>query len=278
MTDRTGLDMRLALLSSCEDILVRPSPVAGRSTTTGAVGKSDDQRTESTGRRGGSSTRGGEAIDNPSIDGAVDEGPLGYIILSQFCGIWLSATNGSDRTLEVGTRPARSALGGPTVKPEGVENVSIVEVGGDEPFGRVPRKDGGEGTIGDSEGVRLSVIVERWVRRMDPTTDSVCEGGVGTRQGGATVRARWGGSTIGIERGPEWRSNGMRGVRGPFTSLNWGVMGEEGSDGDMGGKPGGRGPVAYAEPGPVPAEKPRKPPREKRDDAAGAISAPYGLV
>jgi len=45
ITDRAGLNKGLALLSSSEDTLVRPGESrsgAGRSTTTGADGKSDD--------------------------------------------------------------------------------------------------------------------------------------------------------------------------------------------------------------------------------------------
>jgi hypothetical protein len=227
--------MGLALLSSRKDTLVTPegpSSGAGRSTTTGADGKSDDQRTDSTGRREGISHCGGEGIENPSIDGALEDGPLGYIIPSQVCGVRLSGTNNSDGTLEVVTRPASGAPGGFTVRPEGVENVSIVEVDGDGPFGGLRPKAGREGTAG--EGVRLSVIVESRVWRMDPTTDSVCEG-VEARQGDGdgTVHGRCIGSAIETEKGPEPRLNGMRGVDAGEWGPNWvvtGVKGEEESD------------------------------------------------
>jgi hypothetical protein len=123
---------------------------------------------------GGRWTGGGDGIENPSIDGALEGGLFGYIMPSHVCGVWLSDTNNSDRTLEVVTRPAREAQRGFTVRPEGVQNVSNVGLEGDGPFGSVRPNAGSEGTAG--EGVRLSVMVESWVRRTDSTTDSVCEG------------------------------------------------------------------------------------------------------
>ena len=56
------------------------------------------------------------------------------------------------------------------IGPEGVEKVSIVDVDGEGPLGGMEPKGGSEGTAG--EGVRLSVIGESWVQRIDPTTDS----------------------------------------------------------------------------------------------------------
>jgi hypothetical protein len=61
-------------------------------------------------------------------------------------------------TLRDGMRPGRGTPGGPTLMPEGVENVSIVDVDGDGPLSGVRPKAGSEGISG--EGVRLSVIVE----------------------------------------------------------------------------------------------------------------------
>lgn len=52
----------------------------------------------------------------------------------------------------------RGAPGGPTLGPEGVENVSIVDVDGEGPLSDTRPKAGSEGISGD--GVLLSVIVE----------------------------------------------------------------------------------------------------------------------
>ncbi|KAI0296505.1 hypothetical protein B0F90DRAFT_1033470 [Multifurca ochricompacta] len=187
MTDLPGLDMGLELLSTSEDTLVtqeEPPSGAGRSTTTGADGKSDDQRTVSAERGGGISTRGGgEGIENPSSDDGLDDGSLGYIVPCQACGIGPLGTINSGR-----------GTGGFTIRPEGVENVSIEDVDGDDPLGGVRPKDGMVRT--PDEGVRHSVIVERWVRRIDPTTDSVSDGaGCGDVTAGGTC----GGSMMGTE-------------------------------------------------------------------------------
>ena len=57
---------------------------------------------------------------------------------------------------------------------EGVENVSIEDVDGDGPFVGVRPNTGGGGMVDNGEV--LSVIGDNDVLRIDPTTDSVCEG------------------------------------------------------------------------------------------------------
>jgi hypothetical protein len=88
--------------------------------------------------------------------------------------------------------------GGFKMTREGVENVSIEDVDGDGPLAGVRPNAGGGGTADDWEV--LSVIGERRVLHIDPTTDSVCEGvivradmgtgligGEGRKRGGDTV-------------------------------------------------------------------------------------------
>jgi len=63
MTDRAGLDIGLDTLSSGVPVLSNRLHSVGRSTTMGADGKSDDQRTLSApGRRLGTSTLVGDGI------------------------------------------------------------------------------------------------------------------------------------------------------------------------------------------------------------------------
>ena len=63
MTDRAGLDIGLETLSSgVPDLSKIPSSGGVRSTTIGADGNRDDQRTLSAGRRLGTSTLVGEGI------------------------------------------------------------------------------------------------------------------------------------------------------------------------------------------------------------------------
>ena len=89
---------------------------------------------------------------------------------------------------------------------EGVENVSIEDVEGEGPFAGVRPNAGGGGTADDDWEVR-SVIGESEVLRIDPTTDSVCEGDIGgTGLSGGEGRRKVGGDDI--EGG--LMSNGMR--------------------------------------------------------------------
>lgn len=140
------------MVSSNEDTLAR----SGGGTSTGAEGKSDDQRMASTERLGGTSTRGGED--------ALEDGSLRFIMSNKDCCIGSLGTARSDRTLACG------GLRGGAIWPEGVEIVSIVDVDGDGPPRGVQPNAGNGGTAGD--GVRLSLIGESWVRRKEPTTDS----------------------------------------------------------------------------------------------------------
>jgi len=110
---------------------------------------------------------GGEGIENPSKDDALENGSLGYLVSIHIGSL---GTTNSDCTLEGGTRPFRDAPGGPMIGPEGVEKVSIVDVDGEGPLGGMEPKAGSGGTAG--EGVRLSVIGESCVQRIDSTTDS----------------------------------------------------------------------------------------------------------
>jgi hypothetical protein len=102
------------------------------------------------------------------MDDALDDVSLGYITSIQVCRVGSLGTIKSPGTLRDVRRPGR---GPPTFGPEGVENVSVVDVDGDGPLSGVRPKAGSGGIAG--EGVRLSVIVERRVRRIEPTTDSV---------------------------------------------------------------------------------------------------------
>jgi hypothetical protein len=147
------------MVSSNEDTLAR----SGGGASTGAEGKSDDQRMASTERLGGISTRG---------EGTLEDGSL-RLIMSNKCRVGSLSTARSDRTLEVVTRLACGTLRGGAIGPEGVEIVSIVEVDGDGPPSGVTEVQPNsriEGTPG--EGVRLSLIGESWVRCKEPTTDS----------------------------------------------------------------------------------------------------------
>ncbi len=156
------------MVSSNEDTLAR----SGGGTRTGAEGKSDDQRTDSTERLKGISTRGGEEVENPSTEDALGDSSLRFIMSSKDCGVGSLGITKSGRILEVVTRPACGALEGGTIEPEGVEIVSIVDVGGDGPLKGVQPNGGNGGTVAAGEGVRLSLIGESWVRRKEPTTDS----------------------------------------------------------------------------------------------------------
>jgi hypothetical protein len=146
------------MVSSNEDTLARN----GGGTSTGAEGKSDDQRMASTERLGGSSTRGGED--------ALEDGSLRFIMSNKDCRVGSLGTARSDRILEVVTRVACGGLRGGAIWSEGVEIVPIVDVDGDGPPRGVQPNAGSGGTAG--EGVRLSLIGESWVRRKEPTTDS----------------------------------------------------------------------------------------------------------
>lgn len=110
-------------------------------------------------------TRGSEGRE---MDDALDEVSLGYITSIQVCRVGSLGTIKSPGTLRDVIKPGRGA---PTFRPEGVENVSVVDVDGDGPLSGVRPKAGSGGIAG--EGVRLSVIGESWVRRIEPTTDSV---------------------------------------------------------------------------------------------------------
>jgi hypothetical protein len=131
------------MVSSNEDTLAR----SGGGTSTGAEGKSDDQRMASTERLGGISTRGGED--------ALEDGSLRFIMSNKDCRVGSIGTARSDRTLEV---VIRLGLRGGAIWPEGVEIVSIVDVDGDGPPRGVQPNAGSGGTAG--EGVRLSLIGE----------------------------------------------------------------------------------------------------------------------
>jgi len=145
------------MVSSNEDTLAR----SGGGTSTGAEGKSDDQRMASIERLGGISTREGED--------ALEDGSLRFIMSNRDCRVEPWGTARSDRTLEVVTRLACGGLRGGAIRLEGVGIVSIVDVDGDGPP-RGVQPNAGDGTTG--EGVRLSLIGESWVRRKEPTTDS----------------------------------------------------------------------------------------------------------
>jgi len=146
------------MVSSNEDTLAR----SGGGSSTGADGKSDVQRMASTERLGGISTRGGKE--------ALEDRSLRFIMSYKDRRVVSLGTARFDGTLEVVTRLACEALGGGAIWPEGVESVSIVNVDGDGPPRGVQPNAGSGGTAG--EGVRLSLIVESWVRRKEPTTDS----------------------------------------------------------------------------------------------------------
>ena len=148
------------MVSSNDDTLAR----SGGGTSTGAEGKSDDQRMASTERLGGISTRGGED--------ALEDGSLKFIMSNKDCRVGSLSTARSDRTLEVVTRLACGTLRGGAIGPEGVEIVSIVEVDGDGPPSGVRPNAGIEIEWTAGEEVRLSLIGESWVRCKEPTTDS----------------------------------------------------------------------------------------------------------
>jgi len=158
------------MVSSNEDTLAR----RGGGTSTGAEGKSDDQRMDSTERLGGISTRGGaKGLSNDQSTrggGTLEDGSLRFVMSSKDCRVGSLGAARSDRTLEVVKKLACGALGGGAIGPVGVEIVSIVDVDGDGPPRGVQPNAGSGGTAG--EGVRLSLIGESWVRRKEPTTDS----------------------------------------------------------------------------------------------------------
>ena len=110
-------------------------------------------------------TRGSEGRE---MDDALDDVSLGYITSIQVCRAGSLGNIKSPGALRDVIRPGR---GPPTFRPEGVENVSVVDVDGDGPLRGARPKAGSGGIAG--EGVRLSVIGESWVRRIEPTTDSV---------------------------------------------------------------------------------------------------------
>jgi len=109
----------------------------------------------------GISTRGGEEIEKSVIEGALDDGTLGYIMSINASRVRSLGAPKSGRPLDC------EALAGDTIAPEGVDSVSTVDVDGDGPR----PKAGGGGTVG--EEVPLSSIGESWVRYKEPTTDSV---------------------------------------------------------------------------------------------------------
>jgi hypothetical protein len=152
---------------STEDTLVR-----GGCMSTGAEGKSDDQRTVSTERlEGTSTTLGGEERREGTVEDGSMDGTLGYIMSRKACRIGSLGTTKSDRSLKVVPRLGCTTLGGTAIGPEGVENVSVGDVDGDGLPRCVRPKAGSGGNPG--EGVRLSVIGESRVWRKEPTTDSV---------------------------------------------------------------------------------------------------------
>ncbi len=124
----------------------------------------------STERLGGISTRGGEESENPLTEDALEGGSLRFIMSNKDCRLGSLGTTQSDRTLEVVAKLACGTLWEGAIGPEGVETVSIVDVDGDGPPGGVQPNAGSGGNTG--EGVRLSLIGERLVRRKEPTTDS----------------------------------------------------------------------------------------------------------
>jgi hypothetical protein len=146
------------MVSSNEDTLAR----SGGDTSTGAEGNSDDQRIVSTERLGGISTREGED--------ALKDGSFKFIMSNKDCRVGSLGTAKSDRPLKVVRRLACGALREGAIGPEGVGIVSTVDVDGDGPSRGMQPNAGSGGPTG--EGVRLSLIGESWVRRMEPTTDS----------------------------------------------------------------------------------------------------------
>ena len=113
----------------------------------------------------GISTRGGEDIEKSVIEGALEDGTLGYIMSINASRVRSLGAPKSGRTLDC------EALAGEAIAPGGVDSVSTVDVDGDGPPFGVRPKAGGGGTVG--EEVRLSSIGESWVRYKEPTTDSV---------------------------------------------------------------------------------------------------------
>jgi hypothetical protein len=121
------------------------------------------------------------------IDDPLEDDSLGYIMSIQ---VWRVGSLGSPKSrgiLRDVIWPGRGASEGPpTIRPDGVEKVSIVDVDGDDPLSGVRPKAGREGIAG--EDVRLSVMGESREWCMEPTTDSVW---VGVEAGGDDV-IRWG--------------------------------------------------------------------------------------
>ena len=113
----------------------------------------------------GISTRGGEEMEKSVIEGALEDGTLGYIMSIKASRVRSLGAPKSSRTL------ACEAFAGEEIAPGGVDNVSTVDVEGDGPPFGVRPKAGGGGTLGDD--VRLSSMGESWVRYKEPTTDSV---------------------------------------------------------------------------------------------------------
>lgn len=134
----------------------------------------------------------------PSTDETV-EAVRGYIVPNQLGAICPEGTVDTENLL--GGTP-----GGFRMIPDGVENVSIEDVDGDGPFAGARPKGGGGGIADDWEV--LSVIGESGVLRIDPTTDSVCEG-VEMGRGGGIGPMGSEGCTIGWGSYGKWHAYGL---------------------------------------------------------------------
>lgn len=162
---------------------------------------------------------------NSSMDDTIEE-DRGYIP-NQFGALCLEGATDSDRGAVDTENLLCGTVGGFRKMPEGVENVSIEDVDGDGPFAGARPKAGGTA----EDGEVLSVIGESDVLRIDPTTDSVCEGDKVGRGGGNVPRGG-GGCTMGGDKLGERRPNGMRHPYGLLSGL--GLGGGDGSDAEGG--------------------------------------------
>ena len=144
--------------------------------------------------------------------------------MSNHCGGTCEGATESDRAAVDTENLLGGTPGGFRTTREGVENVSVDEVAGDGPFAGVRPKAGGVGTADDWDV--LSVIGDSEVLRIDPMTDSVCEGDNVRGEAGTGLRGgegcKVGGDMVG---GRGLRSNGLR--YRPHMGL---VGGRDGSD------------------------------------------------